>query len=144
GKYCFTSFSENDVKQYFPEPAVLRGLFTVAATLFAVRITRDDAPARPEDVRFFRVENRDGSPVAQIYLDLYAREGKRGAAWMDDARSPAKLGDGRVPAPVPYLPVIFSAAIVGQPACVNHDAGIHLVPAFGHGPEHFRRPGALL
>lgn len=124
------------MKQYFPEPAVLKGLFTVAETLFGVRITRDDAPVWHEDVRFFRVENRDGSLVAQFYLDLYAREGKRGGAWMDDARSRAKRGDGRVQTPVAYLTCNFSAPIGGKPACFTHDEVITLFHEFGHGLHH--------
>ena len=81
------SFSENEVKQYFPEEVVFKGLFKVTETLFDVKIRRDEAAVWHPDVRFFRIENQDGSLVAQFYLDLYAREGKRGGAWMDDARS---------------------------------------------------------
>ncbi|OMG74673.1 M3 family metallopeptidase [Burkholderia ubonensis] len=129
------AFSENEVKQYFPEPAVLKGLFTVTETLFGVRIKADDAPVWHRDVRFFRVENRDGSLVAQFYLDLYAREGKRGGAWMDDARSRAKRGTG-VQTPVAYLTCNFSAPVGGKPACFTHDEVITLFHEFGHGLHH--------
>ncbi|KVP50916.1 M3 family metallopeptidase [Burkholderia ubonensis] len=129
------AFSENEVKQYFPEPAVLKGLFTVTETLFGVRIKADDAPVWHKDVRFFRVENRDGSLVAQFYLDLYAREGKRGGAWMDDARSRAKRGSS-VQTPVAYLTCNFSAPIGGKPACFTHDEVITLFHEFGHGLHH--------
>ncbi|WP_323120642.1 M3 family metallopeptidase [Burkholderia alba] len=130
------AFSENEVKQYFPEPAALKGLFTVTETLFGVRIKPDDAPVWHEDVRFFRVENRDGSLVAQFYLDLYAREGKRGGAWMDDARSRAKRGNGSVQTPVAYLTCNFSAPVGGKPACFTHDEVITLFHEFGHGLHH--------
>ncbi|KVM77378.1 oligopeptidase A [Burkholderia ubonensis] len=129
------AFSENEVKQYFPEPAVLKGLFTVTETLFGVRIKADDAPVWHKDVRFFRVENRDGSLVAQFYLDLYAREGKRGGAWMDDARSRAKRGSS-VQTPVAYLTCNFSAPVGGKPACFTHDEVITLFHEFGHGLHH--------
>ncbi|PCE21745.1 M3 family metallopeptidase [Burkholderia ubonensis] len=129
------AFSENEVKQYFPEPAVLKGLFTVTETLFGVRIKADDAPVWHKDVRFFRVENRDGSLVAQFYLDLYAREGKRGGAWMDDARSRAKRASG-VQTPVAYLTCNFSAPVGGKPACFTHDEVITLFHEFGHGLHH--------
>ncbi|KVD28032.1 oligopeptidase A [Burkholderia ubonensis] len=129
------AFSENEVKQYFPEPAVLKGLFTVTETLFGVRIKADDAPIWHKDVRFFRVENRDGSLVAQFYLDLYAREGKRGGAWMDDARSRAKRGSS-VQTPVAYLTCNFSAPVGGKPACFTHDEVITLFHEFGHGLHH--------
>ncbi|KWI55308.1 oligopeptidase A [Burkholderia ubonensis] len=129
------AFSENEVKQYFPEPAVLKGLFTVTETLFGVRIKADDAPVWHKDVRFLRVENRDGSLVAQFYLDLYAREGKRGGAWMDDARSRAKRGSS-VQTPVAYLTCNFSAPVGGKPACFTHDEVITLFHEFGHGLHH--------
>ena len=130
------SFSENEVKQYFPEDAVLKGLFKVTETLFGVSIRRDQAATWHPDVRFFRVENKDGSLVAQFYLDLYAREGKRGGAWMDDARSRHKRTEGGVQTPVAYLTCNFSAPVGGKPACFTHDEVITLFHEFGHGLHH--------
>ncbi|MBB5406541.1 oligopeptidase A [Paraburkholderia sp. Clong3] len=130
------SFSENEVKQYFPEDAVFKGLFKVTETLFGVRIRRDEAAVWHPDVRFFRVENQDGGLVAQFYLDLYAREGKRGGAWMDDARGRHKLAHGAVQTPVAYLTCNFSAPVGGKPACFTHDEVITLFHEFGHGLHH--------
>jgi oligopeptidase A len=130
------SFSENEVKQYFPEDAVFKGLFKVTETLFGVRIRRDDAAVWHPDVRFFRVENQDGGLVAQFYLDLYAREGKRGGAWMDDARGRHKHTQGSVQTPVAYLTCNFSAPVGGKPACFTHDEVITLFHEFGHGLHH--------
>ena len=130
------SFSENEVKQYFPQEAVLKGLFKVTETLFGVSIRRDEAAVWNPEVRFFRVENKDGSLVAQFYLDLYAREGKRGGAWMDDARSRHKLTGGNVQTPVAYLTCNFSAPVGGKPACFTHDEVITLFHEFGHGLHH--------
>jgi oligopeptidase A len=130
------AFSENEVKQYFPEDAVLKGLFKVAETLFGVAIRRDEAAVWHPDVRFFRVENQDGGLVAQFYLDLYAREGKRGGAWMDDARSRHRLAHGGVQTPVAYLTCNFSAPVGGKPACFTHDEVITLFHEFGHGVHH--------
>jgi oligopeptidase A len=78
------SFSDDEVKQYFPEPQVLAGLFRVIESLFAVRVLPDAAPVWHPAVRFFRIE-RAGKLIGQFYLDLYARETKRGGAWMDEA-----------------------------------------------------------
>ncbi|SEB86500.1 oligopeptidase A Metallo peptidase. MEROPS family M03A [Burkholderia sp. WP9] len=130
------SFSENEVKQYLPEDAVFKGLFKVTETLFGVRIRRDEAAVWHPDVRFFRVENQDGGLVAQFYLDLYAREGKRGGAWMDDARGRHKHTHGSVQTPVAYLTCNFSAPVGGKPACFTHDEVITLFHEFGHGLHH--------
>src|SRR5690606_18102074 len=79
------AFSEQEVKQYFPEDVVMSGLFRVAETLYSVRIVPATAPVWHEDVRFYEVRDEKGQPVGQFYVDLYARETKRGGAWMDDA-----------------------------------------------------------
>jgi len=130
------AFSENEVKQYFPEPAVLKGLFSVIEALFGVTVRPDQAPVWHPDVRFFRVESAAGKLVAQFYLDLYAREGKRGGAWMDDARSRHKLRNGSVQTPVAYLTCNFSAPVNGKPACFTHDEVITLFHETGHGLHH--------
>ncbi|MGN6650979.1 M3 family metallopeptidase [Trinickia sp.] len=130
------AFSENEVKQYFPEEAVVNGLFKVAQTLFGVTIRRDEAAVWHPDVRFFRVEDETGALRAQFYLDLYAREGKRGGAWMDDARSRHKRSDGSLQTPVAYLTCNFSAPVGGKSACFTHDEVITLFHEFGHGLHH--------
>ncbi|HVL10716.1 MAG TPA: M3 family metallopeptidase [Burkholderiaceae bacterium] len=130
------AFSEQEVKQYFPEPQVLAGLFEVVQTLFDVVIAADDAPTWHPDVRFYRVSSRDGRLLAQFYIDLYAREGKRGGAWMDDARGRKLLGNGSVQTPVAYLTCNFSAPVGGRPALFTHDEVITLFHEFGHGLHH--------
>ena len=79
------AFSDQEVKQYFPEQQVLAGMFRVVETLYGLCFAADEAPRWHEDVRFFSIRNADGALVGQFYLDLYARPSKRGGAWMDDA-----------------------------------------------------------
>ncbi|KAG1082749.1 hypothetical protein G6F40_015009 [Rhizopus arrhizus] len=98
------SYSEQDVKQYFTEPKVLGGLFSVIEQLYGLRVQEDSAPVWHEDVRFFRLVDAQGALVGQFYLDLYAREGKRGGAWMDDCRNRRERADGSVQTPLVYLP----------------------------------------
>src|SRR5690606_32643309 len=72
-------FSEEDVKPYFPLQAALDGLFAVAERIFGVRLTpRDDVSVWHDDVRYFDVLDADGTLRAGVYIDLYARNGKRG------------------------------------------------------------------
>ncbi|HYD81252.1 MAG TPA: M3 family metallopeptidase [Paucimonas sp.] len=132
------AFSEHEVKQYFPEPKVIEGLFRVVQTLFSVEIRPDAAPVWHPDVKFFRIE-RNGQLVGQFYLDLYARNGKRGGAWMDDARGRRRTVDG-VQTPVAYLTCNFSEPVVvdgkARPALFTHDEVITLFHEFGHGLHH--------
>ncbi len=129
------SFSDEEVRQYFPEHKVLAGLFHVVETLFGVRIRPDSAPAWHEDVRFFRIDNADGSLLGQFYLDLYARETKRGGAWMDDAVT-RRLTPVGIQTPVAYLTCNFSRPIGGKPALFTHDEVITLFHETGHGLHH--------
>lgn len=132
------AFSEQEVKQYFPEPKVVGGLFQVAQQLFGVQIKPDTAPVWHKDVKFFRIE-RDGQLVGQFYLDLYARSGKRGGAWMDDARARRLTAQG-VQTPIAYLVCNFTepAVVDGvtKPALFTHDEVITLFHEFGHGLHH--------
>ncbi|ALU88487.1 oligopeptidase A (OPDA) protein [Herbaspirillum rubrisubalbicans M1] len=132
------AFSEQEVKQYFPEPKVVGGLFQVAQQLFGVQIKPDTAPVWHKDVKFFRIE-RDGQLVGQFYLDLYARSGKRGGAWMDDARA-RRLTEQGVQTPIAYLICNFTepAVVDGvtKPALFTHDEVITLFHEFGHGLHH--------
>lgn len=130
------AFSEHEVKQYFPENAVLAGLFKVAETLFNLTLRADHAPTWHPDVRFFRIENASGQLLAHFYLDLYAREGKRGGAWMDDARSRCRQRDGAIQTPAAYIVCNFSAPVGAKPACFTHDEVMTLFHEFGHGLHH--------
>ncbi|TFW29143.1 M3 family peptidase [Massilia arenosa] len=133
------AFSAQEVKQYFPEPKVVEGLFKVVSRLFGVTIAPDSAPVWHPDVRFFRIE-RDGQLVGQFYLDLYARPGKGQGAWMDDARGRRLVTGGAVQTPVAYLTCNFTPPqeVDGQlqPSLFTHDEVITLFHEFGHGLHH--------
>ena len=132
------AFSEQEVKQYFPEHQVINGLFSVIQTLFAVDIKPDQAGTWHPDVKFYRIE-KEGQLVGQFYLDLYARNGKRGGAWMDDARGRRLTAHG-IQTPVAYLVCNFTEpAIVdgiAKSAYFTHDEVITLFHEFGHGLHH--------
>ncbi|MFT4266758.1 MAG: M3 family metallopeptidase [Xenophilus sp.] len=130
------AFSEQEVKQYFPAPKVLAGLFKIVETLFEVKIVRDSAPVWHPTVEFFRIE-RAGAKVGQFYLDPSARTGKRGGAWMDDVRARWLRPDtGALQTPVAHLVCNFAEGIRGAPPLLTHDDVITLFHEFGHGLHH--------
>jgi oligopeptidase A len=133
------AFSDQEVKQYFPEDAVLQGLFRVAETLYQVKIIPSRAPVWHDEVRFFDIREAAGtssSPmVGQFYIDLYARETKRGGAWMDDAITRRRKGSS-IQTPVAYLNCNFSRPVGGKPARFTHDEVLTLFHEFGHGLHH--------
>jgi oligopeptidase A len=129
------AFSEQEVKQYFPEDAVLPGMFKLVETLYGLQIKPGHAPVWHESVRFFDIGNAQGQLVGQFYLDLYARNSKRGGAWMDDVITRRRLDSG-IQTPVAYLNCNFSAPVGGKPAVFTHDEVITLFHEFGHGLHH--------
>lgn len=134
------SFSENELKQYFPLPKVLDGLFQVIQTLFGVKIEAASLPTWHADVQSFSVKNAKDNIVAYFYLDPYARPGKRGGAWMDDARGRRVLPNGEIQIPVAYLvcnfaPPVKVDGVLRQPT-ITHDDVITLFHESGHGLHH--------
>ena len=129
------SFSDQEVKQYFPEPRVLAGLFKLIETLYGLNITETSAPVWHPDVRFYTLSDQSGQRVGQFYLDLYARASKRGGAWMDDVITRRKKTDG-IQTPVAYLNCNFSGPVGDKPALFTHDEVNTLFHETGHGLHH--------
>ncbi len=129
------AFSEQEVKQYFPEDAVLSGLFGLVEKLFGLNIKPSAAPVWHETVRFFDIRDDKGALIGQFYLDLYARASKRGGAWMDDAITRRRTAKG-IQTPVAYLNCNFASPVGGKPALFTHDEVITLFHEFGHGLHH--------
>ncbi len=128
-------FSDEDVKQYFPEGPVLDGMFKVVETIYGLTIHPTHAPIWHSAVRFFSITDKNGQLVGQFYLDLYARQHKRGGAWMDDAITRRRRNEA-IQTPVAYLTCNFSAPVGGKPALFTHDEVITLFHEFGHGLHH--------
>jgi oligopeptidase A len=129
------AFSEQEVKQYFPEQVAVQGLFRVAETLYGIRIAPSEAPRWHDDVRFYEIRDAAGALVGQFYMDLYARDTKRGGAWMDDAIARRRKG-AQLQTPVAYLTCNFSRPVGGRPALFTHDEVQTLFHEFGHGLHH--------
>src|SRR5436190_1698446 len=119
-----------------PEDRVVAGLFRLVETLYAIEIREASAPSWHKTMRFFEIIGHDGALVGQFYLDLYARPGKQGGAWMDDAINRRRVG-ARVQHPVAYLTCNFSAPVgngaARRPATFTHDEVLTLFHEFGHG-----------
>ncbi|MBK8569087.1 MAG: M3 family metallopeptidase [Nitrosomonadales bacterium] len=129
------AFSEQEVKQYFPEDRVLDGMFKLVETLYGLTVRSAPAPLWHSTVSFYDVLNSDGSLVGQFYLDLYARSSKRGGAWMDDAITRRRIAAG-IQTPVAYLNCNFAAPVGDRRALFTHDEVITLFHEFGHGLHH--------
>ncbi len=129
------AFSEQEVKQYFPEDKVLPGMFKLVEAIYGLSVRAAQAPLWHETVRFFDILDSSGKLIGQFYLDLYARNSKRGGAWMDDAITRRRVASG-LQTPVAYLTCNFAAPVGGRPALFTHDEVITLFHEFGHGLHH--------
>lgn len=128
------SVSSEEIRQYFTLPRVLEGLFGVAQKLYGITITEAETELWHDDARYFEI-SRNGEKIAAFYLDFYAREGKRGGAWMDDCRV-RRMGESGLQLPVAFLVCNFNAPAGGQPALLAHSDVTTLFHEFGHGLHH--------
>jgi len=128
--------SDEELRPYFPADRAMAGLFDTAAQLFGIRIV----PGGPVDtwhpeVGFYRIEDAEGGLLGQLYTDLYAREQKRGGAWMDECVGRAKLG-GQTALPVAFLVCNFMPPVGARPGLLSHDDVVTLFHEFGHCLHH--------
>jgi len=130
------AISQEELKPYFPENRVLDGMFAVINKLYGMQvIERHDIDTWHKDVRFFEIQDDQSNPRGQFYLDLYARNKKRGGAWMDECII-RTCHEDQVQLPVAYLTCNFSPPVGNDPALFTHDEVITLFHEFGHGLQH--------
>lgn len=130
------SISQEELRPYFPEDKVVAGLFAVVNRLYSLDIKeRTDINVWHKDVRFFEIFDGEGELRGQFYLDLYARNHKRGGAWMDECLVRRQTKSG-IQTPVAFLTCNFSEPVGNKPALFTHDEVTTLFHEFGHGLHH--------
>ncbi len=128
--------SQEELRPYFPLPRVLQGMFAVVRRLYGLSIHEiTNVETWHADVRFFEIRDVENNPRGQFYLDPYAREHKRGGAWMDECVARMRTRSG-IQTPVAYLTCNFSAPLGDDPALLTHDEVVTLFHEFGHGLHH--------
>ena len=136
-KQALFAINDEELRPYFPENRVLSGLFEVVSRIFKIKaVERFDVDTYHPDVRFFDLIDETGEIRGSFYLDLYAREHKRGGAWMDDCISRKRKLDGSLQKPVAYLVCNFNRPVGDKPALFTHDEVTTLFHEFGHGIHH--------
>ncbi|MDA5564130.1 oligopeptidase A [Cobetia sp. MMG027] len=129
------AINQEQLRPYFPAPQAIDGLFEVVNRLYGITFQQREVPVWHDDVSYYEVIEND-TPIAGFYLDLYAREGKRGGAWMDECRVRRRREDGSLQLPVAYLTCNFTRPVGGRPALLTHDEVVTLFHEFGHGLHH--------
>ncbi|MGB1952376.1 MAG: M3 family metallopeptidase, partial [Marinobacter sp.] len=128
--------SPETLRPWFPVDKVVPGLFRVAEKLFDVQIeAKPEVETWHEDATAYCI-SRNGEPLAWFYLDLFARQGKRGGAWMADCRVRWQNLRGQLQLPVAFLTCNFTPPVNGKPSLLTHDEVTTLFHEFGHGLHH--------
>jgi len=129
--------SDEELRPYFPEAKAVSGLFEVLKRVFGMTVQeREGVDTWHESVRFFDIFDADNNLRGSFYLDLYAREHKRGGAWMDECRVRRINESGDLQSPVAYLTCNFNRPVGDKPALFTHDEVVTLFHEFGHGIHH--------
>jgi oligopeptidase A len=127
---------QEELRPYFPLPTVLAGLFELVETLFGVRLEEQDGVQVPHpDTKVFALKQGDET-IAHIYTDLYARENKRGGAWVGPCQKKSRSADGQLIKPLAFLVCNFSAPTESKPSQLTHNEMITLFHEFGHALHH--------
>ncbi|MBI2382732.1 MAG: M3 family metallopeptidase [Gammaproteobacteria bacterium] len=127
--------SDDELRPYFPAPQAIAGMFKLVERLYGLRIEAMQAPVWHPDVTVYALADDSGRRFARFYLDPYAREHKRGGAWMDECIGRRRTAAG-VQEPVAFLVCNFNPPLPGQPALLTHDEVLTLFHEFGHGLHH--------
>ena len=129
--------SDEELRPYFPEQKVVSGLFEVLHRVFGMKVVeRQGVDTWHESVRFFDIFDSQQQLRGSFYLDLYAREHKRGGAWMDECRVRRMNTQGELQTPVAYLTCNFNKPVGDKPALFTHDEVVTLFHETGHGIHH--------
>lgn len=131
------NISPEDLRPYFPEPQVYDGLFKIIHRLYGITVKQKmDADTWHPDVKCFELLDEKQHTIAHIFCDLYARENKRGGAWMDECTIRRLCDDGKIQLPAAYLTCNFNSPIGNDPALFTHDEVVTLFHECGHTLQH--------
>lgn len=134
------AISDEILRPYFPESRVISGLFETVNRLFGIKVVErtgdNSVEVWHDSVKFYDIFDAAGELRGSFYFDLYARENKRGGAWMDDAIARRIDSKGQLQKPVAYLTCNFNKPVGGKPALFTHDEVTTLFHEFGHGIHH--------
>ncbi len=130
------SVSNEELRQYFPAKTVISGLFSLAAKLYDVSLEQGrEVAVWHEDARYFSIGNSEGKIIGGFYTDIYARNGKRSGAWIDECISRQHL-NGKTALPVGYLVCNFPPLDDSGLSLLTHDDVVTLFHEFGHMLHH--------
>ncbi len=123
---------ENELKPYFELEAVKSGAFEMANRLFGITFTEIEAPIWNDRVTAYEVREADGSHLGVFMFDMYARDSKRGGAWMNSYRAASNI-EGDSVRPIVTNNLNLTVPPVTEPTLLRFDEVKTVFHEFGHG-----------
>ena len=131
------AISQEELRPYFSLPKVMKGLFTIVNKLYGMHMDEITGVDNwHPDVKCYRVLDENRQLRGYIYVDLFARQHKRGGAWMDSLQGRRKLANGQVQLPIATLTCNFAKPAGKKVAILSHDEVLTLFHEFGHCLHH--------
>lgn len=131
------AISQEELRPYFSLNKVIAGLFTIVNKLYGMTMDEvKDVDIWHPDVKCYRVLDEKNQVRGYIYVDLFARQHKRGGAWMDSCQSRRKLTNGSIQLPIATLTCNFAKPSAKKMAALSHDEVLTLFHEFGHCLHH--------
>lgn len=131
------AISQEELRPFFPLPKVMEGLFTIINKLYGMTVEQVmDVDTWHADVTCYRVSDHKNKVRGYLYADLFARQDKRGGAWMDSCQTRRQLDDGSIQLPIATLTCNFAKPVANKPPTLSHDEVLTLFHEFGHCLHH--------
>lgn len=129
--------SQEDLRPYFPQDTVMCGLFNIITHLYGMHLEEVvGIDTWHSDVQCYYIKDEKQQCRGYIYVDLFARQQKRGGAWMDSLQGRRLLANGEIQLPIATLTCNFAKPAANKMATFSHDEVITLFHEFGHCLHH--------
>ncbi|MCT7505020.1 M3 family metallopeptidase [Aliarcobacter cryaerophilus] len=126
---------EEYYRPYFEQNSVLNGFFTALNELFDIEFKSSNASSWDEKVKVYDIFENNKT-IARIYIDLEARDDKRGGAWMNNWHSYYKDSNNNINLPTAYIVGNFPQSTKDIPSLLRHSDVVTLFHEMGHALHH--------
>ncbi|MEM5557554.1 M3 family metallopeptidase [Aliarcobacter cryaerophilus] len=126
---------EEYYRPYFEQNSVLNGFFTALNELFDIEFKSSNASSWDEKVKVYDILENNKT-IARIYIDLEARDDKRGGAWMNNWHSYYKDSNNNINLPTAYIVGNFPQSTKDIPSLLRHSDVVTLFHEMGHALHH--------
>ena len=121
------------VRPYFELNQAIYGAFYLATRMYGITFKQNhDIPLFTPDAKVWEVYDYDGTYLALLYCDFFARKGKHAGAWMDSIKPQYRDAAGNDHRPHITLSTNYRKPMPGKPTLLNHDEFNTLMHEFGH------------